>query len=369
MQKKRLWIWESEEYPHFRYDLSKIENIFLETIKAQGILEGAIKHLSKNDQSELFEKTLTDEIINSSFIEGEILKRDSVRSSIKRHYENLDITFDDKHTDNIVAISKDLNENHNPLTIDRLNKWHNYIMTESNCDLKDLALGCFRDYDEMLVISGNGIKRKIHYQAPPAKDLNQLMDKFLDYINNSKDHPLLKSAITHIWFVQIHPYGDGNGRMARNITNHILSKHLGLNSRYFSISYAINRDIKNYGAILEETNSLTKNPNLDLSAWIIWHTQKIKDAINLSLEVIEKSIQKTKFYDKIKNIKLNSNQTKIIDFLLNGEKLITNNLYRSLTGTSQVTASRQLSYLVKKGILKPLKNQKGRSTAYELDLN
>ena len=196
------------------------------------------------------------------------------------------------------------------------------------------------------------------------------MEKFLDYCNNAKDHPLIKSAIAHIWFVQIHPYGDGNGRMTRNITNHILSKEVGLNTQYFSISHAISRDIKNYGDILEETNSLSKNPDMHLTLWIKWHTEKIEKAINLSIQVIEKSIKKTKFYDKIKDIKINESQSKIIDILLLGrEDIISNNVYRSITGASQVTASRHLNDLVKKGVLKALENQKGRSTAYELDLD
>ena len=158
MQKKRLWIWEHEAYPKFTYTHHDIDTLLFETIKTQGILEGAIKHLSNDEQKKLFTETLTDEIIHSASIEGEILKRSSVRSSIRKQFENLEVTFDDRHTDNIVSIQKDLNENHQPLTLDRLNQWHHLIMTESQYDPRGITIGEFRDYDEMLVVSGDGIK-------------------------------------------------------------------------------------------------------------------------------------------------------------------------------------------------------------------
>ena len=141
-------------------------------------------------------------------------------------------------------------------------------------------------------------------------------------------------------------------------------------SQYFSISHAINNDLKKYGHILEDTNKLSKNPDLDLTPWIKWHTQTLNKAIGLSIDIIEKTIEKTKFYDKIRNIKINPNQSKAINMLLVGkEKMINNGMYRVMTGTSQVTASRQLNDLVKKGVLKPLAEQKGRSAAYELNLS
>jgi Fic family protein len=369
MEKNRFWIWENENYPNFKYSIEEINPLLFNIIKKQAMLESSIKYLSTQEQRYLFVETLADEIIYSAYIEGDILKRDSVRSSIRKQFENLEVEFDDKHTDNIVSIQKDLNENHNPLTVERLHSWHQFIFSESSYDLTQVKLGCFREYDDMLVVSGERTRRKVHYQAPPAKDLNKHIEKFLDYVNNSENHPFIKSAIAHIWFVQIHPYGDGNGRMTRNITNHILSKSLGLNSSYFSISHSISRDRGKYATILEETNRYNKNPNMDLTNWIKWHTSKIADAISLSLEVIEKSIKKTKFYDKIRDIKINEKQAVVINTLLVGrEKIVTNNLYRVLTKTNPTTASRQLSDLVKKGILKPFENQKGRSTAYELNI-
>ena len=369
MHKSKLWIWENENYPNFVYDANEIDMLLLDIAKQQGLLEGTIKHLSQDEQNTIFTENLLDEIIFNSSIEGEMLQRSSVRASLRKQFDKLDTTQSDTHTDNIVSIHQDINENHQPLTKERLNHWHHALIINGKYDGTQVSPGEFRDYDDMYVTSGEGMRRKIHYLAPPAQTLGDEIKKFLEYCNTSKDNPIIISTIAHIWFVQIHPYGDGNGRLARNITNHILAKYLGLNTKYFSISHAINNDLKKYGHILEDTNKLSKNPDLDLTIWMKWHIQTLHKAIGLSIGIIEKTISKTKFYDKIRDIKISPNQSKAINILLIGqEKMINNSMYRVMTGTSQVTASRQLKDLVKKGVLKALAEQKGRSAAYELHI-
>jgi len=369
MHNTQLWIWQHPDYPHFYYDEKELSQVLLQISKKQGELEGTMKHLSTQEQENIFTENMLDEIIYNASIEGEILQRSSVRASIRNQFQHMDTPSSDRHTDNIVSIQKDVNQNHQPLTKARLNHWHHEIMIHSDYDATQVTPGEFRDYDDMYVTSGEGIRRKIHYVAPPAHRLNEEMHIFLNYCNTSQDNPIIKSVIAHIWFVQIHPFGDGNGRLTRNITNHILSKALGFDTRYFSISHAINDDLKKYGHILEETNKLHKNPDLDLTIWIQWHTQTLLNAIELSIAIIDKSIAKTKFYDKIRDIKISANQSKAIDMLLTGrEQMINNGIYRVLTGTSQVTASRQLNDLVKKGVLRPQEEHKGRSAAYTLDL-
>ena len=369
MSNSPLWIWQHPEYPHFKYDEKEIWTELLTVSKEQGELVGVLKHLSVQERENIFTETMLDEIIYNSSIEGEILQRSSVRASIRNQMQNLHDPSSDRHTDNIVSIQKEVNQNFELLTKARLNHWHHEIMINSRYDPTQVTPGAFRNYDDMYVTSGEGIRRKVHYVAPPSGRIDNAMDTFLNYCNSSHDDPVIKSAIAHIWFVQIHPYGDGNGRLARNITNHILAKELGFDTRYFSISHAINNDLKQYGHILEETNKLAKNPHLDLTTWIKWHTKTLYNAIELSITIIDKSIRKTKFYDTIRDIKINPNQSKAIDMLLTGrEQAITNSIYRVLTGTSQVTASRQLNDLVKKGVLRPVEERKGRSAAYELNL-
>jgi Fic family protein len=370
MHDSQLWIWQHSDYPHFHYDKKEFSQVLLKISKKQGELEGSMKHLSTQEQENIFTENMLDEIIYNASIEGEILQRSSVRASIRNQFQHMDTPSSDRHTDNIVSIQKDVTQNHQPLTKARLNHWHHEIMIHSDYDAMQVTPGEFRNYDDMYVTSGEGIRRKIHYIAPPAHRLDEEMDTFLNYCNTSQDNPIIKSAIAHIWFIQIHPFGDGNGRLTRNITNHILSKALGFDTRYFSISHAINNDLKKYGHILEDTNKLNKNPDLDLTTWIQWHTQTLLNAIELSIAIIDKSIAKTKFYDKIRDIKISANQSKAIDMLLTGrEQMINNGIYRVLTGTSQVTASRQLGDLVKKGVLLPLEEHKGRSAAYTLDLD
>ena len=369
MQKNRLWIWQHTNYPHFTYDAQTIEPHLLETMRIQGQLEGSIKHLSLDMQHTLQTDTLLDEILFTSYMEGEVLHRESVRSSLRKVFEEVDDHKGSKHTDNIASVQYDVNTNTEPLSLERLHRWHYELMVQGGYDATQVTPGAFRSYNEMYVTSGTGAKTRVHYVAPPSERLDAQMADFLAYCNSTTDNPLIQSAIAHIWFVQIHPYGDGNGRIARNITNYILSKRLGLDSRYFSLSHAINNNLKNYGELLEQSNRLTKNPELDMTPWIVWHTQMIQTAIEMSLHAIDKTIAKTKFYDKIREIKINENQSKAIDFLLSGkETSINNSMYRAMTGTSQVTASRQLSDLVKKGVLQKVANQKARSSAYELCL-
>lgn len=369
MKNNLLWIWQNPSYPNFTYAKDKIIQQIQAISKKQGELEGSMKHLTLDARDSLFTETLLDEIIYNSSIEGEILQRSSVRASLRKQFEKLENLVSDTHTDNIVSIQKDVNRNHEPLTQQRLSHWHHELMVHSNYDPTQVSPGEFRNYDDMYVTSGEGMRRKVHYLAVPASTINDEINKFLDFCNTSTDHPIIKSAIAHIWFVQIHPYGDGNGRLARNITNHLLSKELGLDTKYFSISHATHNDLRNYGQILEDTNRLSKNPTMDLSRWITWHTNTIHKAIELSINIVDKTIAKTKFYDKIRDIKINPNQSKAIDMLLLGkEPMINNTIYRMITGTSQVTASRQLNDLVKKGVLQTLSGSKGRSTAYELNL-
>jgi Fic family protein len=225
--------------------------------------------------------------------------------------------------------------------------------------------------EEMSVVSGIGMREKTNYIAPPHDMLTNEMHTFLEYINHSEDNPYVKSAIAHLWFVTIHPYDDGNGRLTRAIANYVLSKELGLNHKYFSISLAVMKDKKNYYASLEKTNKIIENKDFDFTAWILWHTSMINSAINISLENIQTVVNKTKFWDRAKDLNLNEKQTKVINKLLdtgegNFEGGLTNKKYRGITGTTQVTASRHIKELVNKSLLREIEGHGGRSTCYDI---
>jgi Fic family protein len=197
------------------------------------------------------------------------------------------------------------------------------------------------------------------------------MERFFAYVNTSEDDPYVQSALAHLWFVVIHPYDDGNGRIARAIANHVLSKALGLNHNYFSISSAVMQDKKTYYTILERSNNLFYNRAYDFTPWVQWHTEMIGRAVDFSLERMRTIAQKTRFWDRARSLQLHRAQIKVLTKLLDAGKGnfqgdLTNKKYRSITGTTQITASRHLKDLVQKGLLEEVEGYGGRSTRYAI---
>lgn len=373
MEDEKKWVWQHKNYPNFPYNHVELDALLSEVSRNTGILEGTLNTLSSDSTTTIQIDAVTNEILASSEIEGEILSRDSVRSSVRKR---LDETFDyskDKsthHTDGLVDVLIDSSFNHLPLTEERLHGWHNALFPTGYSSLHKIDVARYRS-EEMSVVSGKGMKEKIHYEAPLPKSLENEMASFLKYINDSKDNPYIKSAIAHLWFVIMHPYDDGNGRIARAITNYVLSKELGFNHKYFSISAAVRDDKKTYYDTLEQTNKLLYNKSYDFTLWITWHTEMINNAINISLENIQCVVKKAKFWDRARNLKLNEKQTKVLNKLLDAgegkfEGGLTNKKYRSLTGTTQVTASRHIKELVEKGLLHEIDGHGGRSTCYDI---
>ncbi len=372
MEEKK-WIWEHNDYPNFQYNHSKLDIVLSQVSRNTGILEGTVNTLNTSNTTSIQLDAVTNEILASSEIEGQILNRDSVRSSVRK---KLDETFDytndrsTHHTDGLVDVLIDSSFNHEPLTIERLHGWHNALFPSGYSGLTKIDVAKYRR-EEMSVVSGRGMKEKIHYVAPHHDTLTDEMDAFFDYINHSEDNPYVKSAIAHLWFVVIHPYDDGNGRITRAITNYVLSKELGLTHKYFSISSAVIKDKKNYYHALEKTNKIMDNKDFDFTFWVLWHTHMINSAIDISLENIRTVVNKTKFWDRARNLKLNEKQTKVLNKLLDAgeEKFeggLTNKKYRSITGTTQVTASRHIKGLVDKGLLLEVEGHGGRSTCYDI---
>ena len=300
-------------------------------IEKSGELKGKMSYLAQNEHDNFSIETSLNEIIATSLIEGVELKRESVRSSLHKKL-NIALNREDKSV------------------------------------LYPVKQGVFRDHNEMQIVSGFIGKEKIHYIAIPHKQINTSIQALIEYINSSSNNFIVKSAVAHLWFESIHPYDDGNGRIGRAIVNYILAKDGGLDNRYYSISSAINQDRKGYYDTLEQSQNLLYNPNLDITKWIVWHTKSIEKSIDISLYNIEEVVKKTRFHDKIKHIKLNEKQNKVINKLLdsregNFEGGLTNKKYRGLTKTDAVTASRHL-----KEIIKEIEGYGGRNTRYELNL-
>ena len=372
----KKWIWQHQDFPNFNYNYKEIEPMIFHLIEKSGELKGKISYLSDNEQDNFSIETSLSEIITTSEIEGVELKRDSVRSSLQK---KLNITFnreDDKSTKNSDSLTElyiDSRFNQDDLSIDRLHKWHHAIFEAYSSVLYPVNKGVFRDHDEMQIVSGSIGKEKIHYVAIPQNQIESSIQELIKYINGSNENFIVKSAVAHLWFESIHPYDDGNGRIGRAIVNYILAKEGGLDNRYYSISSAINQSRKEYYNKLEKTQQLVHNPKLELTEWIQWHTESIEKSIEISIENIQKVVEKTKFHDKVRHIKLNDKQTKVINKLLdlgegNFEGGLTNKKYRGLTKTDAVTASRHLKDMLNKGIIREIEGYSGRSTRYELDI-
>ncbi|SFV66355.1 Fic family protein [hydrothermal vent metagenome] len=375
METIKKWVWQHENYPNFNYKQSTLNSLLLKISRHTGRLEGAIYGLNDKNINSLVIDASINEILQSSEIEGEILSRDSVRSSVRK---KLDESFDylndssTRHTDGLVLLLLDSQQNDTPLTHERLHGWHSILFPTGYSDGHKIDVATYRS-DEMSVVSSRGYREKIHYLAPPHGQLTQEMNKFLDYVNNSKKDPFIKSAIAHIWFVSIHPYDDGNGRIARIITNYVLAKELGLDHKYYSLSTAIRRDRKSYYDILERSQNLFYNREFDFTKWILWHTNIINSAIETSLEQIKIITQKTKFWDRARDYPLNKRQLKVLNKLLdkgieNFEGGLSTKKYAKMVKTSIPTAKRDITGLIDYGVIEQVKGSAGRNIRYVIKL-
>ena len=308
------WIWQHKDYPNFKYNKLELTDLLTKIEYNRGILYGISKLFSSDDIVKIEIETLTDEAINTSLIEGEILKRESVHSSFRK---KLDKDFDarnDKYstiaTDNLVEILIDSNLNKSDLNIDRLHGWHNCLFEHTQYSkLNKIDIAKFRSHSEMEVVSGAIGHEKVHYKAIPVEKIYEDIENFLEYCNESSENIYIKAAIAHIWFVIIHPYDDGNGRIARAITDYILSKNSSSSQfKLYSISTAISSDRNGYYDILDKTTNLFLNKEFDLTPWIEWHLNILNNAMKQSLKNIEYLIQKTKFWDKHRSKALNERQ-------------------------------------------------------------
>ncbi len=374
----RKWIWQHKNYPKFSYDRGKLSTLISEIEYLRGVLDGYSKLFNKNDIRKIEIDRLTDEAIHTSLIEGEVFKRESVRSSLRKR---LDKEFDarsDKYatasTDSLVEILLDCSLNKNPLTLERLHGWHNCLFEHSYSKLHKINVATFRKNDDMEVISGAIGHERVHYLAPPSDKIDEDIKSLLLYCNTEYENIYIKSAIAHLWFVIIHPYEDGNGRVARAITDYMLTRGITFTQfKLYSISTAINSDRKGYYDILDKTTNLFKNREFNIAPWIEWHLITLRNAMQSGLKSIEYLVQKTKFWDKYREYALNERQIKVINKILdigseNFKGGISTKKYISLTKVSKATAVRDISQLVEFGCIEQMEGSSGRNTRYKLQM-
>lgn len=372
----KKWLWEEMRYPSFPYRAESLIEIIDDTAKKIGSLTTLLSVLDKGKEKRIAIDTLIEEILSTSAIEGEMLSVESVRSSVrKRLDENFTLGEDSSthHTDALTALLIDSTCNHADLTLERLHQWHTALFAGGYASLfgNEIKTGVFRDYDDMQVVSGAHTKERVHYQALPADRIDKEIAMLLAYINESQENVYIKSAIAHLWFVTIHPYDDGNGRIARVISDYILSKALHLEYKYFSISSAIQRDKKGYYERLEQSQNLLYNREYDFTAWIAWHIKVFNDAIGFGLKKVDIVVQRAKFWNSVDQEKLNRRQIKVLNKLLEYGKGgfeggLSTKKYMSMTKVSKPTAFRDIQALVSLGYLRQVAGSAGRSVKYEI---
>jgi len=371
MQTYQTYIWQNSDWPHFTYDLTKFHALLQEIRYQQGLLEGISKGLSQEHLLEMQSETLALDALTTSEIEGEILSRDSVRSSI---FKKLGIASEIQdrstiQTDGLVDILLDASGNASQtFDEDRLFGWHAALFPTGYSGLHKINVASYRGDEPMQVVSGRIGKEKVHYVAPPRDRVEEEMQRFFDFLeNHSDENGYIRAAIAHLWFVIIHPMDDGNGRIARALSDMMLSRSENSSIRLYSMSSAINENRRSYYDVLEQTTTGA----MDITAWIGWFLQIILTAQQNAHAIIEKVGAKARFWQLHIHDDLNPRQKKVLNRLLDAgnegfEGGINARKYMSLCDCSRVTASRDLSDLLEKGFIVS-RGAGGRSTSYDID--
>jgi len=368
MQRMKIYIYQHSDWPNFKWDSKGIIEPLAHVRHLQGKLIGKMEALGFKLRNEAVLETLTMEVIKSSEIEGQILDLDQVRSSIARRL-GMDISGlvpSDRNVDGIVEMMLDAIQNFNKsMTIDRLFGWHSALFPSGRSGMYKIIVGNWRDDSTgpMQVVSGAMGKEKVHYKAPPASDIRKEMKMFLTWFNNNPEEDfIIKSALAHLWFLTIHPFEDGNGRIARALSEMLLTRSDGVSQRFYSMSAQIRLARKDYYNILEKTQKGT----LDITEWLVWYLKCLENAIYSSDVILSKVLYKHKFWTKFATEVLNNRQILLINKLLDDfTGLLTTSKWAKIAKCSQDTALRDIQDLLNKNILQ--KNPSGgRSTNYKL---
>ena len=367
---RKIYLYQHENWPNFIWDIRELSDLLAEVRNKQGRLIGKMETLGFDLQNEAFLETLTSDILKTNEIEGIVLNKEEVRSSIARRLgiDTGGLSPINRSIEGIVDMMFDATKNFDkPLTKKRLFDWHYALFPMGRSGMYEIIVGNWRDDSTgpMQVVSGPMGKEKIHYQAPPAKVINNEMTGFLNWFNKEKNIDLvLKASIAHLWFVTLHPFEDGNGRIARAITDMLLARSDGLPQRFYSMSSQIQKERKSYYNILEKT----QKGDLDITEWINWFLNILQKAIINSEETLALVIKKHQFWNAYGTEIKNERQKKILNILLDGFiGNLTTSKWAKIAKCSQDTALRDIQDLINKGIL--IKSSSGgRSTKYELKL-
>ena len=360
------YIYQSENWTDFTWKSEEINLLFGEVRNLQGKVNGQMNALGFSMKEEASLTTLTLDVIKSSEIEGEILNYDQVRSSIARRLgmDVAGLVASDRNVEGVVEMMLDATQNfQQPLTEERLFGWHSCLFPTGWSGMYKIEVGQYRT-GEMQVVSGAIGKEKIHFEAPNPTIVKAEMDAFLNWINNDKNEldPVLKTAIAHFWFIIIHPFDDGNGRIARAISDLLLARSDKSSERFYSMSNQILADKKTYYEVLQKV----QHNDRDITAWLKWFLHCLKNALLETELSLQKILNKANFWKTHENTPFNERQRLIINKLLyDFEGKLKTSKWAKMTKCSTDTALRDIKDLIDKGVLKQ-ESEGGRSTNYEL---
>ena len=366
---KSIYIWQQTDWPDFTWDDAKLSYKLGRVRGLQGRLVGRMSALGFDLKNSAMLDALTADITKSSEIEGEILNVDQVRSSVARHLgiEIEGLPEADRYIDGVVQVMIDATQNYmQPLTAERFFNWHAALFPTGRSGVYKITVADWRQGAEpMQVISGAMGKEKIHYQAPDSDHVPYQMKLFLEWVNgNQKIDPVLKAAIAHLWFVTIHPFDDGNGRISRTITDLFLARADEMPYRFYSMSAEIRKQRKRYYEMLEKT----QKGSLDITNWLEWFLDCLEAALLDTEKSISTILQKAAFWDKYRLVSMNERQIKIVNLFWDGfDGKLTSSKWAKITKCSPDTALRDIQDLITKGVFRKT-DEGGRSTNYELVL-
>jgi Fic family protein len=362
------YLWEQDEWPDWTWDEARLSKLLATAAHEQGRLQGRMEALGFDLRKEAHLRTLTEDVIKSSEIEGEKLDRDQVRSSIARRL-GMDIAGlvpADRDVEGVVEMMLDATEKYDkPLTDERLFNWHAALFPTGRSGMTTITVATWRDDSDgpMQIVSGPMGREKVHYEAPPAERLHDEMARFLKWFKKPGDtHPLLVAGLAHLWFVTIHPFDDGNGRIARAIADMALARSEKTRQRFYSMSAQIRHDRKDYYHTLE----WTQKGDMDITRWQAWFLECLIRAIEGSRETLDAVMVKARFWDRFAKEPLNDRQIKLMNKVLDGfEGKLTSSKWAKIARCSQDTATRDIKDLINRGALKQDEGG-GRSTSYSL---
>ena len=359
------YIYEYDRWPHFTWDESQIGEILGQVRYLQGKIFGQMGALGFSIKAEAMLSTLTLDVLKSSEIEGEILNYDQVRSSIAKRLglEYAGMVHVDRNVEGVVDMMLDATQKYDaPLNHERIFGWHAALFPTGWSGMNRIDTGCYR-IGEMQVVSGPMGKERVHFQAPSPHVVFNEMDAFLNWMNQeTRIDGVLKAAIAHFWFIIIHPFDDGNGRIARAISDMLLARSENSSQRFYSFSNQILSEKKGYYEVLQKV----QHSSGDITEWLVWFLNCLYRALLDTDQMMKKVLRKAEFWDRHQETQLNSRQRLMLNKLLEGfEGKLKSSKWSKIAKCSADTALRDIKDLMDKGILQK-EASGGRSTNYEL---